>query len=565
MRRRGLLLLAALVVSWGCDDGGDNAPDDDGLIDAARADGAAADAAAPDASIGDAAADAALPDAQPDAQPDAAVDAAADAAPDAGPPEPEPLPFPEDFLFGTATAGFQVEMGCPTLPAEDCEDRNSDWYAFVTAPETIASNRAFLSGDPVSYGPGFWETYAADFDLAKDDLHNDAFRMSIEWSRVFPQPTDAAQSFEDLRALADPDALAGYHAILDALKARGMTPLVTISHYTLPAWIHDGVGCHLDLDACSPRGWLDRERTVTEIAKYAGFVAQEFGDDIDLYATLNEPFALLLPGYLLPSAERTNPPAVSLRFDEGKEVLVALIEGHARMYDAIKAADPTAQVGVVYNLTPAKPADPDEPADVEAAANFFYLWNEVFMNGVAGGLLDDDLDGEAEARPDLAGRMDYVGVNYYTRVTVDGLGRSALPALSPLATFNPLSLVLWEDYPKGLYEMIAYVDDAFDLPVIVTENGTMDPFETRPSFLVRHLTWVARALRDGYDVRGYFFWSLMDNYEWNHGLGLRFGLYGYDPEDPTKAREKRAVADTYGRIAEERAIPLDLQAEYPAP
>ena len=299
--------------------------------------------------------------------PDQPVDASMP-GPDEGPPPPDSgLAFPEGFMFGTATAGFQVEMGCPTVPAEDCEDRHSDWYQFITSPETLESSTAHLSGEPPSGGPGHWELYEQDFDLARDELKNNAYRLSIEWSRIFPVATDDADDPESLRALADETAIQHYHSVLAALRARDMTPLVTVNHYTLPDWLHDGVSCHVDASSCSHRGWVDKDRTVREIAKFAGFLAREFGDEVDLWVTLNEPFALLLPGYLIPNAERTNPPARTLAIEDALTVLEGLVEAHARIYDAIHANDEVARVGVVYNLTPARPKDPENPLDVEAA------------------------------------------------------------------------------------------------------------------------------------------------------------------------------------------------------
>ena len=478
-----------------------------------------------------------------------------------------------DFLFGTAVAGFQADMGCPTLPASECEDPSSDWYAFVTSPATVGDPATHLSGDPPSSGPGEWELYASDLDRARNELHNDAFRFSIEWSRIFPTATDGIEGYENLRAVANQKAIEHYHAVLAAARARGITPLVTLNHYTLPTWIHDAVGCHEDLDHCSPRGWLDRERTVREIAKYAGFVAREFGDEVDLWATLNEPFAVLMPGYVMPTEDRSNPPAVPLRFAEAKQVFVALVEAHARMYDAIKAGDhvdadgdgESSSVGVVYAMSPAVPKDPNDPLDVEAAKNVFYLWNLAYLNAVAKGVLDDDLDGTGEVRTDLVGRMDYVGINYYTEITVEGTTAPVLPDLSPLTTFNPFTLQIWADHPKGIHDMVEVVNDTYHLPAIVTENGTKDAADdgTAPSWIARHLQWLERAREEGADVRGYFYWTLTDNYEWNHGMHYPMGLYAVDPDDPTKARTPRKGVATYGRIAESREVPFDLAAEYP--
>lgn len=479
--------------------------------------------------------------------------------------------FPEDFLFGTAVAGFQAEMGCPTVPAAECEDPGSDWYAFITDPRTVGSPTAYLNGDPPSTGPGHYELYESDLDLARDELHNNAFRTGIEWSRLFPRATDEVAD-DALADAADPRAVAWYHRYFQAIRDRGLTPLVTLNHYTLPTWIHDGPGCHDDLDACERKGWLDRERTVREIARYAGFAAREFGGQVDLWATLNEPIVVLFFGYVQPRADRTNPPAVLLRTAEAKEVLQALIEGHARMYDAVKENDPDgAEVGVVYPLSPSQPIDPAAPLDVQAAANFHHLYNEVFIDAIVKGDLDADLDGaisEGERRPDLRGRLDYVGLNYYFRLRFGGLEAPALPALaelSPLATFNPLAVENLGDYPRGIYEMSLLAHERWGLPVIVTENGVPDARDEglQERYLAEHLQWAERAMREGVDLRGYFYWTLMDNYEWNHGMDIRMGLYAVDKADPAKTRTQRKGVAAYGRIAQGRDVPDDLRAAFP--
>ncbi|MDI1435245.1 MULTISPECIES: glycoside hydrolase family 1 protein [Polyangium] len=489
----------------------------------------------------------------------------------------EDLSFPEGFLFGTAIGGFQADMGCPTPGLDGCVDNGSDWYAFVTSPATTISPMAYLSGqDPAVVGPGFWELHEMDLDRARGELHNGAFRFSIEWSRIFPEATDGLSGYEALRSVANEAALAHYHTMLNGLRVRGMSPVVTLHHGTLPAWIHDGVGCHLDLAACSPRGWLDRERTVAEIAKYAGFVAREFGADVDRWATLDEPFTVLLAGYLAPSAERSHPPAVSQPSSAAKEVFVALVEAHARMYDEVKANDADdadgdgspADVGLVYAMTPASPADPASSLDVKAAENMFYLYNLAYLDAVAKGELDADLAGKSAKRADLEGRMDWLGVNYGTRATVRGSSGPMLQAFTPLGTFDPLDVRAGEEDPRGLYEMLALAYRTYGLPLYITGNGLAHPLDDEdagPSFLVRHLAWASRAVQEGIDLRGYFFWSLVDDYEWNHGMSRRFGLYAVDADDPQKNRTPRKTAETYGLIAEERRIPPELLVAYPAP
>jgi beta-glucosidase/6-phospho-beta-glucosidase/beta-galactosidase len=232
------------------------------------------------------------------------------------------------------------------------------------------------------------------------------------------------------------------------MKARGLTPLVTLDHYTLPSWIHDAYGCHTNLDTCTKRGWLDHDTILHEIAKYSGFVAREFGGEIDNYATLNEPLtAIAIAGYLLPSDTRSNPPGVMLRIPETKAVAITMMEAHARMYDAVKANDASSHVGIVYNMEAVAPSDATDDVNVQAAKNLSYLLNEVFLNATVNGDLDANLDGTTVHRTDLAGRMDFIGINYYARLIATGAA-SPFPTLSPLLTVSVASL-LNQDYDYG--------------------------------------------------------------------------------------------------------------------
>lgn len=482
------------------------------------------------------------------------------AAPDPG------LAFPAGFLFGTAIAGFQSDMGCPTLGREACDDPASDWFAFTTSPETVSSGGAYLSGqDPGVVGPGFRELWREDIGRASGELANNALRLSIEWSRIFPEPTDGAADFEALSALADPVEVAWYHEVFQEVRAQGMEPLVTLNHYSLPTWIHDPVGCHQDLDACSPRGWVDRDRTLAEIARYAAFCAREFGAEVDLWVTLNEPLQNAVFGYLLPGEFRSHPPAVTIQQEAARVVVDALIDAHARMYDAVKAEDTAdadgdgeaSSVGVVYPLTPIVPADPEDPLDQQAAANVHYLWNRAYLDAVALGEWDAGLDGVKTHREDLAGRMDFVGVNWYFSLLVSGLEDSILPDFSPLLTINPFEFGYGENLPEALAEQLRYVNEDLGLPVIITENGTPDPQDdgTAPAYLVENLLALQSAIAGGADVRGYFYWTLTDNFEWNHGMDVRMGLYAVDGDDPQKTRTARQAAGIYAEIAASGEIP----------
>jgi len=481
--------------------------------------------------------------------------------------EPEPknpeANFPKSFLWGTAVAGFQVEAGCPTIPASECEDPNSDWYQWVTDAELIADSSTEVSGEPLSHAPGMWETYAEDFARARDDLHTNAIRMSLEWSRLFPDgAAETATTIDELATHADADAVAHYRAMFASARDHGLTLLVTLNHYTLPLWIHDGKACHQDLDGCEDRGWLDHDRIVPAIGLYAGFCARTFGDQVDLWATVNEPFGMVISAYIFPSAERTNPPGVTLHVAEGVTAIEGLIRGNAAMYDAVHANDTAdadgdgvpAKVGPVKAVVAFAPQDPSNTDDLVAVEHADYVWNRVFVNGVVHGQLDHDLDGVVdETLPELAGRLDYLGINYYTRIKVQLLGGTIAPGYE-LTDFLPeLATGLFNAYPEGLYEVISTMSADYGEPIIITENGMLEPTDDAgETYLVPHLRAVNRAMVEGHEVLGYFYWSLVDNYEWNHGMDFRLGLFALDID--TKARTLRPIGARYGEITAARGF-----------
>jgi len=508
---------------------------------------------------------------------------------DAGP-APVKGTFPRDFLFGSAVAGFQVDMGCPTVAAAECEDRASDWYQFITTPRIVDNPLLFMSKDPPATGPGFYELFEKDLDLAAgqgpSQLGGGALRLSIEWSRIFPRPTFGVNSHASLKALADPKGLSFYHRLFAAAKKRGMKPFVTVSHYSLPLWIHDANACNQSLADCiaaGKGGWADpnRARIVNEIAKYAAFLGQEFGGEVDHWATLNEPFsAVVVAGYLMATPMRSNPPGLSgpwMNIPGAKTAASAMVEAHARIYDALKAFDTQdadgdgkkAEVGIVFPFSKLAPKTTSAD-DVAATADAQYFFHDLFMDGVAFGRLDEGWDkgGAAPGEPtkvpvraDLANRLDFVGVNYYFGFKVQ---KNPVPVplsfVSPYMTFDMLQ-PFDENDPGGLYPVLMEVSKKYKKPIYVTETGTVQDDEPRgAAWVVRTLGATRQAIRAGADVRGYFAWSLMDNYEWNHGMHMRFGLYAVDAT--SKARAMRDAGVAYARMSKERDVPADLEATY---
>jgi beta-galactosidase len=465
-------------------------------------------------------------------------------------------PFPQDFLWGSATAGFQVDMGCPTWDAEACNDTASDWYQWVTDPDVIATGNLYVTGEPVENGPGMWELYEQDIaQMSSDGLG--AYRFSLEWSRLFPDgAAEDATTVEELAAYANADAVSRYHEILSALNEEGIVPVVTLNHYTMPLWVHNGVECRDNDLVCDASGWLDGERITRLISLYAGFCGQEFGGEVDRWATLNEPFATTLSGYLLPGEDRSAPPGVTLNADGVILSLRHQIEGHAAMYDAVHAADEqdadgdevSAEVGIVLNMVDIRPGDANDPLDVQGAEHADHIYHRLFLDGLTAGSWDDDLDGTFDReRPELANRLDWIGVNYYNEMIANGL---SFPVIEEIPAFDLVPEFSWDPHPEGIAAVVAIAAE-YQLPILITENGTPQVDDSR-AILRQHLTYLAGAIDDGADVRGYLYWSWVDNYEWNHGFDLRFGLYALDPE--TKERLPRPVITLFRDVAKRNGV-----------
>lgn len=437
-------------------------------------------------------------------------------------------------------------MGCPTT---ECLDTSSDWYQWVTTDTIIDNGALYVSGEPVTNGPGMWELFEEDADRMQADGLT-GFRMSLEWSRLFPRDASAATTVEELDALVETAAVARYHEMFQALRQRGVEPLVTLNHYVLPLWVHDGVACHLDIESCEARGWVDTD-IIDQIALFSAWCGREFGGEVDTWATLNEPFATVLAGYVLPGEDRSAPPGLSLQGDLAIAVTQNQIVGSARMTDAIREYDTAdadgdgvvASVGVVMNMVAIEPETAGDPLDEEAAVHVDHLYHRLFLDGLTSGAWDADIDGEFETtRDDLAGRLDWIGVNYYNKLIAKGLSFSLVPEI-PIATVYPE--FSWDPYPEGIQEVVEQAA-GYGLPVIVTENGTPFVEERGPEILEGHLRGLHAAMENGADVRGYYYWSFVDNYEWNHGMDLRFGLYALDFE--TKERTARPVLERYREI-----------------
>jgi len=495
--------------------------------------------------------------------------------------------FPENFLWGVSISGFQFEMGDKSGKNID---PNTDWYVWTHDATNI--RKEIVSGDLPENGIDYWSLYKKDHDLARS-LGLNAYRIGIEWSRIFPKSTDGVrvgverasdgnisrievnnQAIEKLDVMANKEALDQYRAVINDLRMKSFKVFVCLNHFTLPLWIHNPIIVRDTKLAKGPKGWFD-EKAIIEFTKYAAYMAWNIGDIVDNWITFNEPMIIPEAGYLMP--EYGFPPGLR-NFKASKKVALNMVIAHACAYEAIKKFDTiktdndnvnAANVGLIQDVIPVKPLDEKNELDIKAANFIDQMHNQFFPQSVTYGRLKEN--GEVKAY--LKNRLDWLGVNYYTRPVVKGIksvlarlfaGMPVIPEMvqnygfqckpnSKSADGMPTSDLGWEVFPEGIFQALKMME-RYKRPLYITENGIADAKDNlRPKFLLNHLQSLDKALNEEkIDIRGYFHWSLTDNYEWAKGFAMKFGLYAVDLE--SKKRIKRKSADVYKKIIENREI-----------
>lgn len=456
------------------------------------------------------------------------------------------------FLWGVATSGHQIEGG----------NTASDWWAYEQINGHVAD------GARSDDGPDHWNNVEADAALIREGLGANAYRMSIEWSRIFP----TREAFETMTP--DKAAVAHYHAELTALRSRGIQTMVTLHHFSSPAWWIDMTASQAD------RGQMGfaSEAGPAEFARWAGWAAAEFGGEVDFWITINEPLVYLLAGYV----QSAGPPGLVLAEEPMLRAFYGLVYGHALAYDAIHEADvvdASGKDGVAAAVSVAKhqrvflAKNPCRPRDVAAASHYQYLMDRMYLNAVVLGDFDGNADGDVDdkedsaADPALVGRMDFIGLNYYGPSLIDGSIQPlrflpGYPLQDHLPTEQPKNDLAWDIYPNG-FRFVLDEAAGYGLPIYVTENGTADAADVvRPRYLADHLHVLAQAMEAGVDVRGYFAWSLMDNFEWSEGYCPRFGLYRVDYGSKERTRTATEGASLYRKIIEAGRVLAADAADY---
>lgn len=464
------------------------------------------------------------------------------------------------FRFGASSAATQIEDKNP----------NVDWYLWTAPAPDGLQNGTFVGDASMGY------TMAIEDVQLLADMHLDSYRFSIEWARVEPQ-----------KGMIDEAALQHYSDLLDALKAKGIRPNVTIHHFSNPVWVDDprDLGCAngpTDQNLCGLDHPTGGPMVVQAMADHARLLAQRFGDRVDDWATLNEPVNYLLAAY----GAGKYPPGKFGLMDLTKFIPAVrnYIAAHAAMYKAIKEADTIDADGdgVAANVGFTKEAaewvaahqgmPSDLPVDKRALDRTLWVYQHLFVEALRQGSFDSDLDGTLdEPHPEWKDTLDWLGVQYYSRSGVtgspglitfpDGVGLTPCfggfdfgACITPLDPTHVVPAMSYEHDPSGLSLVLEDFGQRWpDLPLTVTESGIATTVGARRAeVIVRALEQIDKAKKAGVDVRGYYHWSIYDNFEWALGFTPRFGLYTVD--FTTYQRTPTEGATVLGDIAAARTL-----------
>jgi len=446
--------------------------------------------------------------------------------------------FPDGFLWGAATSAYQIE-GSPLADGAG----PSNWHRFAHTPGMTAN------GDTGDVACDHYRQYRSDVDLMAE-LGLNAYRFSISWSRVLPEGTGRINH----------KGLDFYSRLVDSLLAKGIAPNATLYHWDLPA----------DLD--DRGGWLNRD-IADWFADYATVMFEKLGDRVPMWATINEPWVIMDGGYLFGKLAPGH-----RNIYEAPIVSHNVLRAHGIGVQAFRAssAERNGQIGIVVNLEP-KYAASDSLEDTDATKRADAYMNRQYLEPVILGKYPAEMAeiwGDAWREwPDedmalISGKIDFVGVNYYTRSVSRNddewlpVRARGVPQVQSIHTETG-----WEVYPDALTRILLWTHEICGgLPLYITENGAAfydapsaidgaveDPL--RVAYFRGHIAAVREAMRKGVPLKGYFAWSLLDNFEWSHGFSKRFGIVHVDYA--TQQRTVKSSGAFYSRIARSNGASLD--------
>jgi len=434
--------------------------------------------------------------------------------------------FPDRFLWGAATSAYQIE-GSPLADGAG----PSIWQRFSHTAGNVVNN------DTGDVATDHYHRYAADVDLMSE-LGLTSYRFSINWGRILPQGTGRVNAA----------GLAFYDKLIDALLAKNIAPMVTLYHWDLPE----------ALDARG--GWLNRD-IANWFAEYAGVCFRAFDDRVPRWVTLNEPWVVMNDGYVIGAHAPGH-----RNFREAPIVSHNLLRAHGSAVQAYRATGKH-EIGLVVNLEPKYPAS-DSAEDIAATARADAYMNRQYLDPVFRGEYPAELteafgdmwpEFPATDWPLIQTPFDFLGINYYSRNVVrDAPSEHPLRAARVRQSQNVHTEMDWEVFPEALTRVLVWIKERYgNRPMYITENGAAfddaelatdgvidDPL--RVWYYREHLRAAHDAIAQGVDLRGYFAWSLLDNFEWAQGYAKRFGIVRVDFD--TLERTLKSSARFYAEV-----------------
>ena len=416
------------------------------------------------------------------------------------------LSFPDGFLWGAATAAHQVEGG----------NTNNNWSRWELSTDESGKPRIH-NGQRSGSACEHYTRYPKDIERLRDELGLGSYRFSLEWSRIEPE-----EGHFDL------DAIQHYGDVIDELIASGVTPMVTLHHFTHPLWFED-------------KGSFEKEENLDYFVRFSERMFSEYGDRVKLWCTHNEPGPFATMGWgmgVFPPGVRS-PKRLGL-------VLTNLMRSHCRVYAALKAmpGGENAQIGLVKNIFQFDPWRRWNPAHWALTRSLEEVYNNSILRLFRGEPFTIRVPGLMNVREEIPGaELDFIGLNYYSHLLLSPL----MPTTPPFKVLARPGDVVTDfpycSYPEGFYRALMSVGE-LGKPIYVTENGIPDARDDRRAeFIERYMYAMSKAISDGCDVRGYYYWSLLDNFEWAEGYDMRFGLFEVDFE--TQKRTLRKGANAY--------------------
>jgi beta-glucosidase len=421
--------------------------------------------------------------------------------------------FPKDFLWGISSSAHAVEGNCT----------NNQWYRWertIIDPDT--GKTPIHNGDKSGMAADHWNRYVEDIQIMKNQFHLKAYRFSIEWSKI--EPT---------KGNFDASAIQHYHSVIDTLLKNSIEPIVTLHHYTDPIWFAD-------------MGGFEKIENIEHFVNFSKFVFGEYSSKVKRFITLNAPNIYSLVGY----SQGEFPPGkhdVKL----GATVMRNLAETHVRVYEAIKSmpGGNSSQVGIIINFQQFDPANNTNTLDRMISTLLNNAYTGAYMGFFSKGTFIFSNPPKVNIRytnMKALTSLDFIGINYYANMYAKFNFKAENHYELVKRDKDIQTDIGWPLYAEGIYRAIKTASE-LKVPMLITENGIADAKDNlRDLFIRRYLYAVSKAIKEGYNVIGYLYWTLLDSFHWQFGFEMKFGLCHVDLN--TQKRSVRIASRAYSQI-----------------